>query len=290
MIDDVKIVEKKGRVILDNLLNISINNVAFTVLDVETTGLEAYLGHRICEIGLLKFCGTEELDSYSSLVHPERSILEDAVDVHGITNEIVKNAPVFESIVDVVLEFIKGTVLIAHNAKFDLGFIAKHLRRANRKIPDNFVVDTLTLARRHFNFPGNSLETIASCLAIDTEDNHRAVKDVKITKEIFQYFMAKLKIKTLEELLDLQGGNIPFPEVEEVLPPPVIDEAIRISRKLSIKYVSASGQVTKRIVKPIEVSVYNGTEYLIAFCYLRNEERVFRMDKILELHPVISNI
>ncbi|OYD16851.1 hypothetical protein CH333_02460 [candidate division WOR-3 bacterium JGI_Cruoil_03_44_89] len=274
---------------MNTLLDKPIDEVQFTVFDVETTGLETYLGHRMCEIGLLKFRGTKELDSYSSLVNPERSIPEDVVDIHGITNEMVMNAPVFESIADDVLEFIKGTVLVAHNAEFDLGFIAKHLRRAKRGIPDNLVVDTLTLARKHFNFPGNSLETIASCLAIDTEGNHRALKDVTITREVFQHFIAKLKIKALKELLDLQGGSVPFPEVEEVPPPFVIDEAIKSGGKLLIKYVSASGEETERVVEPIEVDAHNGTEYLIAFCHLRNEERAFRIDRILESHPVASN-
>lgn len=279
------------KTVLNDLLNKPIGDVTFTVFDVETTGLETYLGHRICEIGLVKFCGTEELDSRSKLVNPERLIPEDAVDIHGITDEMIKKekAPIFENIADEVLAFIKGTVLIAHNAEFDLGFIAKHLRRAKREIPDNLAADTLTLARRHFNFQGNFLGKIASHLAIDTEGNHRALKDATITKEVFQHFIKKLKVKTLGELLDLQGGSIPFPKIEEVTPPPMIAEAINSNKKLSMKYVSASGQETERIVEPIEVNLHNGTKYLIAFCHLKNEQRVFRMDRILELHPAISN-
>ena len=259
-----------------------ISKVVFTVLDVETTGLETYLGHRICEIGLLKFCGAKELGSYSKLVNPERSIPQDAVNVHGITDEVIKKekALVFESIADEVLAFIKGTVLIAHNAEFDLGFIAKHLMKAKRVIPDNLVVDTLTIARRHFNFPGNSLKTIADCSGIDTEGEHRALKDATITKEVFQYFITKLKVKTLKELMDLQGGSIPFPEVEEVTPPPVIASAIKTGRKLFVKYADSSGKETERIIEPIEVDVHNGIQYLIAFCHLMNEQRVFRMDRI----------
>lgn len=273
---------------MNTLLDKPIDEVQFTVFDVETTGLETYLGHRMCEIGLLKFRGTKELDSYSSLVNPERSIPEDVVDIHGITNEMVVNAPVFESIADDVLEFIKGTVLVAHNAEFDLGFVAKHLRRAKRRIPDNLVVDTLTLARRHFTFPGNSLETIASCLVIDTKGEHRALKDTIITKEVFQYFIKKLKVKTIKELLDLQGGSIPFPEIVEITTPSVIDEYIKTGGQLIIKYISASGEQTERIVTPIELNRYKNTEYLIAFCHLRNEERAFRIDRILESHPIVQ--
>ncbi len=274
---------------MNNLRNKLISDVTFTCLDVETTGLATYLGHRMCEIGLLKFCGDKELASYSKLVNSERSIPENVIEIHGITNEMVKDELIFEDIAGEVLEFIRGTVLIAHNAEFDLGFITKHLRRAKLGIPDNLVVDTLTLARRHFKFPGNSLETIADCLAIDTDGEHRALKDVTITKEMFQYFMTKLKVKTLGELLDLQGGSIPFPEIEEITPPPVISEAMESRKKLFIKYRNASGYETERIVEPIEVNAYNGTEYLIAFCHLGKEERVFRMDRILELHPATSD-
>ncbi|MBI4723114.1 MAG: WYL domain-containing protein [Candidatus Stahlbacteria bacterium] len=274
---------------MDTLINEPINQIIFTVLDVETTGLKTYLGHRMCEIGLLKFCGTKKSKSYSSLVNPERSIPEDVIEVHGITDEMVKNAPVFESIADEVLEFIKGTVLIAHNAEFDLGFIVKHLHRAKKPIPDNFVVDTLTIAKKHFHFPGNSLKTIAECLGIGTEGGHRALKDITTTKEVFQYFVKQLRVKTLGELLDLQGGSIAFPEIEEVTPPPVIAKAMKIGGRVVIKYTDTKGNKTERIVTPIEVDKHHNTEFLIAFCHLRNEQRVFRMDRIKGIKIVVQS-
>ncbi len=274
---------------MDTLLDKPIGDVTFTVLDVETTGLEPYLGHRICEIGLVKFCNTEEPISYSSLINPERSIPDDVIVIHGITNQMVKNAPIFKSIASDVLSFIDGTVLVAHNANFDLGFIVKHLRQTELPIPNNLVIDTLTIARKYFHFPNNCLITIASSLEIDTKGEHRALKDATIAKEVFQYFIKKLKVKTMRELLDLQGGSIPFPETAEVITPPVIDEYIKTGRKLIIKYISASGEQTERIVTPIELNRYKNTEYLIAFCHLRNEERAFRIDRILESHPITSN-
>jgi DNA polymerase III epsilon subunit len=268
------------------MLDKLIDDIEFTVLDVETTGLETFLGHRMCEIGLLKFRGSEELDSYSSLINPERLIPEDAINVHGITDEMVLNAPVFEGIAEDVLSFMKGTVLIAHNAEFDLGFVAKHLRMAKQEVPDNLVVDTLILARRHFNFQSNALGAIASRLVINTEGEHRALKDATITREVFRYFVKRLEVETLGELLDLQGGSIPFPEAEETIPMPAIDEAIRSGRKLSIKYLSASGEETERIVAPIEVNVRKGKPCLVAFCHLRKKQRTFRLDRISELHLV----
>jgi DNA polymerase III epsilon subunit family exonuclease len=269
--------------IMTNLLNKPINEVVFTTFDVETTGLETYLGNRMCEIGLSKFCGSEELGAYSSLVNPKRSIPEDIIEIHGITDEMVKYAPGFEVIADKVLEFIQGTVLVAHNAEFDLGFIVKHLHRAKFTIPNNPVVDTLIIARDHFNFPNNCLETIAKSLEIGVEGNHRALKDAEITKGVFQHFLTKLKVETLKELLDLQGGSIPFPEIEEVIPSPLVAEAIETGRMLSIRYVSKRGKETERIIKPIEVDANKGTEYLIAFCHLQNDQRVFRMDRIKEI-------
>jgi DNA polymerase III epsilon subunit len=268
------------------MLDKPIDDVEFTVLDVETTGLETYFGHRMCEIGLVKFRGPEELGSYSSLINPERSIPEDAIGVHGITDGMVRNAPVFESIANNVLTFIEGTVLIAHNAEFDLGFLAKRLRMAEQEVPDNLVVDTLLLARKHFSFQSNALGAIASRLVINTEGNHRALKDATITKEVFRYFVRRLEVKTLGELLDLQGGSIPFPEEEETISMPAIDEALRSGRKLSITYLSASGEETERIVAPIEVNVRRGAPYLVAYCHLRKKQRTFRMDRISELHLV----
>ncbi len=271
----------------DFALKKPIVDVTFVALDVETTGLETYLGHRICEIGLLKFRGAKELDSYSSLVNPKRPIPADIVRIHGITEEMVRDAPVFEDIADDFLAFSEGTVLVAHNADFDLRFIAKHLREAKLELPRNLVVDTLTLARRYFNFPSNSLGAIASRLAIDIEGGHRALKDAATTKGVFEYLTAELEIKTLKQLLDLQGGSVPFPEVGETTLP-TINEAMGSGGKLLLRYLSSSGEETERVIVPIEINVHNGTEYLTAFCYLRNKERVFRIDRILKLRPVTS--
>ena len=266
---------------LNSLLSRPLNDVLFTVLDVETTGLEAYLEHWICEIALLKFRGAKDLDSYSSLVNPERPIPGDAVRVHGITDEMVKDAPPFKSIAGDFLAFIEGTVLIAHNADFDLAFLAKHLRKAELPIPNNPVVDTLILARTHFRFPDNSLEAIAYCLGIDTQGAHRAFKDAVITREIFRYFTAEFRVGTLAELMNLQGVQVQLPGIDETTPLIMAEEAIRTGEKLFLKYVSSSGEETERVVTPIQVDVRRGTPYLIAFCHLRNEERAFRIDRIL---------
>jgi DNA polymerase III epsilon subunit len=266
---------------INSLLNSPLNDVIFTVLDVETTGLEPYLDHWICEIALLKFQGTKELDSYSSLVNPQRPIPRDAVRVHGITDEMVRDAPPFDGIARDFLTFIEGSVLIAHNADFDLAFLAKHLRQVGLPIPHNPVVDTLILARTHFRFPDNSLETIAYCLGIDTQGAHRALKDAIITREVFRYFTTEFRVESLAELMDMQGVHMQLAGMGETTPLITAEDAIRTGQKLFLKYVSSSGEETERVVTPIQIDVRRGTPYLIAFCHLRNQERAFRMDRIL---------
>src|SRR5262245_5862479 len=102
----------------------------FAVLDVETTGLDPALGHRVCEIGAIKIRAGKEIDRYHTLLHPGIPIPEEARRIHRISDEMVKEAPLFAAVARPLREFLAGTVLIAQNARFDLGFINAEFQRA----------------------------------------------------------------------------------------------------------------------------------------------------------------
>ena len=94
------------------------------VLDTETTGLEVDQGHRIIEIGAILLEDRKKTDQhFHTYLNPQRAIDEEAQKVHGISNEKVKNEPEFSEIAESFLEFVQGSVLIIHNAPFDLGFL-----------------------------------------------------------------------------------------------------------------------------------------------------------------------
>jgi DNA polymerase III epsilon subunit len=265
-----------------------LSDVSFVILDTETTGLNPAFGDKIIEIALLKVRNREIIDRFESFINPGRPISPGASAINGITDEMVKFSPYFTQIVDQILAFIQDSVLVIHNAKFDLGFIASQLHLAKLSFPSNPVLDTIRLAKQAYpNLVSYSLGNLAGALDIVPEHLHRAMDDVEITARVFNKILTELgsrNITSLEDLLALQGGSIPFPESTEPVPlPKELEEAIKNKTKLTITYLSSSGTETIRTIEPIEVNILSDYVYLVAFCHLRGDNRTFRLDRIIEI-------
>lgn len=188
-----------------------------------------------------------------------------------------------------MLKFINDSVIVAHNAPFDLNFLAFQFRNMGIPPLSNFVMDTLYLARSYYNFPSNSLPNIAAHLGIPAKSFHRALQDASIAKSVFNKFIQDFResgVSNLEKLLRLQGGTMPFPQVPELVLPPEIEETVKEREDLKIRYISRNGAETVRIIEPREVNAYWDNIYLVAFCHLRREERTFRLDRIIEMAKV----
>jgi DNA polymerase III epsilon subunit family exonuclease len=275
-------------IVADPLLSLPIHQVPFAVLDVETTGLHPGLGDAICEIGILRVCDGQVVEEYESLVDPGRPISPDAYAVNRISSEMLRGAPPFSRIAGEVLARLEGAAIVAHNAHFDLSFLVAALEEEQLPIPENPVVDTLTLARMRFGFPRNNLHAIAQDLGIFIPRRHRAFGDVETTWRVFEFFVQDLQsrwgIGTLGELIRVQGGVIAWPRTypRETLPP-VLAEALGRRRALFLRYCSSGGEVSERTVEPLRVGSYQGVAYLVARCALRGEQRTFRLDRILEM-------
>ncbi|MCH8028791.1 MAG: 3'-5' exonuclease [Candidatus Dadabacteria bacterium] len=167
-------------------------SVELAYLDTETTGLEPEAGHRICEIAIVRTQNGKVVNQFSSLVNPGRGIPSWAQQIHGITDEMVREAPYFGDIAMKVNSILDGAFLVAHNAAFDVGFLDSEFSKARLPAPQTEIIDTLKIARKYYDFPSNSLEDIAKKLGIDTAGNHRALADVMITKRVFEYFLLDL--------------------------------------------------------------------------------------------------
>lgn len=255
-------------------------------LDTETTGLTPRFGDRIVEIALARFRGDVMENLFTTLVNPERSISPGAARIHGITDCDVVDAPRFREIAAQVLAELDGAVLVAHNAPFDLGFVASEFQQAGAAPPDNLALDTLTLLRRYFRFPSNALSRVADALGIQKEISHRALADILTTREVFQFIVGELHPRSLGDLLQLQGGSIPWPQGSlrpEITLPPALEEALRSRRRLYLLYVDEWGGKTERWVSPLNVVLRREYIYLRAFCHLRAAERSFRLDRVLEM-------
>lgn len=163
------------------------------VFDTETTGLDCLAGDRLIEIGcveLLNHIPTGR--TFHRYINPRRPVAYEAGLVHGLTDEFLRQQPGFEEIVDAFFEFVGDSLLIAHNAGFDRGFINMELEQCGRPpLAEHRFVDTLVLARRrHPNAP-NSLDALCARYAIDTSarSKHGALLDARILAEVYLELM-----------------------------------------------------------------------------------------------------
>jgi DNA polymerase III epsilon subunit family exonuclease len=169
-------------------------------LDVETTGLSPLCGDRICEVAILSCNGGEIEHEFSSLINPRIPVSPGAYAVNRISENMLRRAPLFSELATDILKLLKDRVIVCHNAGFDLGFLEHELARIDMELPQISVVDTLSLARRYFNFSSNSLSHIAACLGISLKESHRALSDTRTMHKVLINFMQDLPNKGVNRL------------------------------------------------------------------------------------------
>ncbi len=162
------------------------------ILDTETTGLEWEEGHRIIEIGCLELIERRiTKNRFHTFLNPNRDIDQGALEVHGITSESLSGKPLFSEIVDDLIDFIRGSELIMHNAPFDLGFLNYELSLLNVPV-DRIqeicqVLDTLQVARQLHPGQRNSLDALCKRYGVDNSHRiqHGAMLDAEILADVF---------------------------------------------------------------------------------------------------------
>jgi DNA polymerase-3 subunit epsilon len=184
-----------------------LSDVIFCVLDIETAGGSPN-GAGITEIAAVKYQGGYEIDRFNVLIHPECEVPSFIVMLTGISDSMVRNAPPIREHIAPLLEFIGDSVLVAHNARFDIGFINAALHRFDQPPLANKVVDTLQLARRliRSEVPNCKLSTLASFLNLKHQPIHRALDDVLATGDLLHYLIERassLGTQYLEDLIAL---------------------------------------------------------------------------------------
>ncbi len=182
-----------------------IENATYCVLDLETTGFSA-TNEKITEIGVMKVRNGEVIDEFSTFVNPEKHIPERVTEVTNITDEMVADSETIEKIFPKLLEFLgddKETVIVAHNANFDVGFLKQNAKVLGYKF-DYTYLDTLSLAKDLFpDYKKYKLGKIAENLGIKVEVAHRALDDVDTTVKVFKVMMDMLKKKGAKHIEDI---------------------------------------------------------------------------------------
>ncbi|CAM5784139.1 DNA polymerase III subunit epsilon [Ottowia pentelensis] len=183
------------------------------VLDTETTGLSAEGGDRIIEIGCVELVGRKLTGNNLHLyLNPERDSHEDALKVHGISNEFLRDKPKFAEVAQDFLRYVEGAEIIIHNAAFDVGFLDKELERVGQPAFERFVdgvTDTLAMAKQLYPGKRNSLDALCDRLGVDNSGRtlHGALLDAELLADVY------INLTRGQEALLIDLGEVAQPGV-----------------------------------------------------------------------------
>ena len=179
-----------------------LNDATYCVLDLETTGI-SITTEKITEVGIMKVKNGEVIDEFEIFVNPEKPIPQRVVEVTNITDEMVKDAETIDKVFPKILEFVGDSIIVAHNASFDVGFLKHNAKLLGYEF-NNTYIDTLLLAKDLFpDLKKYKLGKIADSLGIEVDVAHRALADVDTTVKVFNVMLKKLKdkgINTVDEI------------------------------------------------------------------------------------------
>ena len=179
-----------------------LDDATYCVLDLETTGI-SITTEKITEVGIMKVKNGEVIDEFEIFVNPEKPIPQRVVEVTNITDEMVKDAETIDKVFPKILEFVGDSIIVAHNASFDVGFLKHNAKLLGYEF-NNTYIDTLPLAKDLFpDLKKYKLGKIADSLGIEVDVAHRALADVDTTVKVFNVMLKKLKdkgINTVDEI------------------------------------------------------------------------------------------
>ena len=159
------------------------------ILDIETSGLDYKEGHRIIEIGCIELNRKEVGSHFHQYINPLKTLTEENIKIHGITNEFLEDKPLFEDVADEFLNFIGDSSIVAHNANFDVGFLNHELEKISKpKIAKDRIVDTVVIARNRFPGQQINLDALVKKLKVNSlvdREFHGALKDAKILTDVY---------------------------------------------------------------------------------------------------------
>ena len=183
-----------------------LDDATYCVLDLETTGI-SITTEKITEVGIMKVKNGEVIDEFEIFVNPEKPIPQRVVEVTNITDEMVKDAETIDKVFPKILEFVGDSIIVAHNASFDVGFLKHNAKLLGYEF-NNTYIDTLPLAKDLFpDLKKYKLGKIADSLGIEVDVAHRALADVDTTVKVFNVMLKKLKDKGINIVDEIDSAT-----------------------------------------------------------------------------------
>jgi len=268
-----------------------IEELAFVVVDVETTGLEPE--DRITEVAALRLEGLQEVGRYHCLVNPGIHIPLLATTISGIDDAMVATAPAFEAVWPALEQLLHEAVFVAHNAPFDLHFLSAERKRAGFEAWKGPVIDTLRLARNTFTLPSYSLKDLHHSLGLEHAPAHRALADVITTAGLLRLLLARWRGRA-QCLADLLAAQEPIPVPWEKLKETTLSletmehlpAAAQAGLTVELDYEGRSGIRTFRVI-PLHLERNGPLVYLrVRLVDRGGDPGAFRLDRIRQVRPV----
>ena len=254
-----------------------LRELPLAAIDLETTGLSPQRGDRVIEMAVVVGRRGETPRSWSSLVNPERPVA--ATHIHGITDSMLANQPRFADLVPRLTALVEGAVIVAHNAPFDMGFLAHECAAAGLQLPPRPVLDTLGLARRVLGFGDHRLSSLCTRFHLQRERAHRALDDALATWHLAWH---------LADAADPEGG-LSLGSAQLLSRRRIEGEVSAVVARLNAARARGTPIVVDypSVLTPDEpptrrtLTIQRVSRSRVrAFCHLRAADRTFRLDRL----------
>jgi DNA polymerase III subunit epsilon len=263
--------------------------LTYVGFDTETSG-KYPLSAEICEIAAVKWKNGQVIDTFHTLIKPSQPMGAEVIAIHGITNDMVENAPRIEEKISDFHKFIQGTIPVAHHAPFDLGFIAIEFEKAGLTLPENPVLCSSLLSRKLFPESSNHrLQTLIKFFDLPQGAAHRALDDAKACLEVGLRCLEKSGDAPLEKTLQEQGGAITWQRFsmralnDENPNAARLIDAVKNQKIVAITYSGGSSPGESRRVHPMGVVRSLDGDFLVAYDEKDQKSKRYFVEKITQV-------
>lgn len=264
-----------------------ISTLDFVAFDTETTGLSPH-SEELVELAGVRFnLLTGPKEYFQTFVNPGKAIPPNVSAIHGITNEMVASAPSIAQVLPSFFQFAQGSVLVAHNAPFDIGFVALHSMRSEISLPEMPILDSCMFARRVcMDLRSHRLSSLVDAFSLDKSTFHRALADAKNCMEIFRILVEKsCGPNACWDALAARHGKIHFfadanKPVKQTRKVVALDPLFRALEEKKSVWIVYQGGYSAREISPLLLYAKGAQQYMEATCHLDGIRKSFRLDRI----------